>query len=82
VSDTTETSCRDLVELVTAYLDDALSAPERAAFEAHVAECPDCAVYLDQMRRTIAGLGDLPPGELSGEERETLLAAFRTWGAA
>ncbi len=34
--------CQDLIELVTDYLEDALSASERARFEAHIADCPYC----------------------------------------
>jgi anti-sigma factor RsiW len=49
-------SCRDLVELVTDYLEDALPAAERLRFEEHVAACEGCGAYLDQMRRTLAAL--------------------------
>jgi anti-sigma factor RsiW len=52
-------NCRELVELVTAYLDGALPADVRAAFEAHLAECPGCAAYLEQMRTTIRILAGL-----------------------
>jgi anti-sigma factor RsiW len=34
--------CRELVELVTDYLEGALAPAERARFEAHVADCPGC----------------------------------------
>jgi anti-sigma factor RsiW len=47
-------SCRELVELVTDYLEGALSPEDVARFEAHVAGCPGCAAYLEQMRTTIA----------------------------
>ena len=70
------------MELVTAYLDDALTEHERDSLEAHLADCPHCGVYLDQMRRTISELGDLPPERLSEAARGELLAAFRTWGPA
>ena len=67
------------MELVTEYLDDALAPAERAAFERHIASCEDCGVYLDQMRTTIAALGDLPPERLPRSAREGLLATFRYW---
>jgi anti-sigma factor RsiW len=73
-----ELDCKALVELVTEYLDDALRPGERAAFERHVDECEDCGVYLDQMRTTIAALGDLPPERLARSSRERLLANFRS----
>jgi anti-sigma factor RsiW len=74
-----EPTCKELVELVTEYLDDALAPAERAAFERHIASCNDCGVYLDQMRTTIAVLGDLPPERLPRSAREGLLATFRSW---
>ena len=45
--------CRELVERVTAYLDDALPATERAEIDAHLAQCDGCTVYLGQLRATI-----------------------------
>jgi anti-sigma factor RsiW len=58
-----------------------LSESERRGFEAHLAECRDCAVHLEHMRRTIAELGELPPEELSDAERDELLVVFRGWVA-
>lgn len=77
-----ELACRELVELVTDYLEGALGARDRARFEQHIAECEGCAAYLDQMRQTIALAGRLTPDSLSGEAREALLAAFRTRAAS
>lgn len=73
-----ELACRELVELVTDYLEGALGASDRARFERHIAECEGCAAYLDQVRETIALAGRLTPESLSPEARETLLRAFRT----
>jgi Putative zinc-finger len=77
-----EPSCRELAELVTDYLEDALTPAERAACERHLRGCGDCRGYLDQMRETIAALGELAPGELPAARREELLASFRAWAAA
>jgi anti-sigma factor RsiW len=74
-------ACRQLVELVTAYLESALPAPERARVEAHLAACPNCARYLEQMRQTIAATGRLSEEDLEPAAREALLGAFRTWKA-
>jgi anti-sigma factor RsiW len=73
--------CRELVELVTDYLEDRLPARDRARFEAHIADCEYCATYLEQMRQTIRVLGRLPEESLSGAAREALLDAFRDWRA-
>ena len=74
-----EMPCRQLVELVTDYLEDRLPPLERARFEAHLAECDVCRRYLEQFRHTIAALGRLPEESLSDEAREALLDAFRGW---
>ena len=71
--------CRELVELVTDYVEDRLAPLHRARFEAHLAECDQCTTYLDQMRQTIRLLGRLPEDSLSPEAAETLTAAFRDW---
>ena len=75
--DLPEMACRELVELVTDYLEDRLSPVDRARFEAHLAECEACRTYLEQFRQTIRALGRLPEESLSPEARDTLLAAFR-----
>jgi anti-sigma factor RsiW len=54
-------TCQELVELVTDYLEGALSPGERARFEAHVAQCKHCPTYLDQMRTTIRLLHPIAP---------------------
>ena len=74
-----EMPCRELVELVTDYLEGRLSPADHARFEAHVADCEYCAEYLAQLRQTIRVLGRLPEESLSPEGREALLTAFRDW---
>jgi anti-sigma factor RsiW len=75
-------ACQELVELVTAYLENALSTADRERFEAHIARCDDCTRYLEQMRATIGALGRIPPESLSAEAERELLAAFRGWRTA
>lgn len=72
-------TCQELVELVTEYLEAALPSPERARFEAHLAGCPGCAAYLDQIRQTAALLGRLEPEPIPADTLGPLLEAFRGW---
>lgn len=74
-----EMSCEELVELVTDYIEDALIAPDRDRFEAHLRTCAGCEIYVEQMRTTIKLTGQLEPASLSPDTRETLLEAFRKW---
>ena len=77
--DLPEMPCRELVEVITDYLEDRLSPVDRARFEAHLAECEACLTYLEQFRQTIRALGRLPEESLSSEARNALLDAFRGW---
>ena len=72
-------TCRELVELVTAYHEGALPARDRQRFEEHVVFCDGCASYLDSMRRTIDVTGRLTEDDLLPEMERELLATFRDW---
>jgi len=72
-------TCQELVELVTAYIEGALTLHERARFEAHLAVCRGCTTYLEQMRQTISLLGTLTETTMSPHARDDLLGAFRRW---
>jgi anti-sigma factor RsiW len=76
-----ELTCRDLVELVTEYEEGALSAGDRARFETHLAECPYCALFLEQMRAAARAAGGLPEPALSEAVVRRLLRIFGTWKA-
>lgn len=77
-------TCRELVELVTHYLDGALSAEERARFERHLDMCEGCREHLDQMQTTIRVLHEAgrepEPGEVEGLDK--VLDVFRDWKRA
>ncbi len=74
-----ELSCRELVRLVTDYLEGALSETELRRFDAHLTACDGCTTYLAQMQDTIRITGALTEESLDPEARDELLAAFRTW---
>jgi predicted anti-sigma-YlaC factor YlaD len=46
-------TCQEVVELVTEYLENALLPEMRKRLEEHVAECPGCAAYIEQVRLTV-----------------------------
>jgi anti-sigma factor RsiW len=71
-------TCQELVELVTDYLEGALSPEDVARFEAHVAACPGCEAYLAQVRATIA-LAGASDERADPREVSPLLDAFRDW---
>jgi anti-sigma factor RsiW len=72
-------ACKDLVELVTDYLEGALPPPDRERFEAHIAGCEGCLNYVEQMRHTIRAVGKLTEESIEPQARDELLKAFRNW---
>ena len=77
--DVTALSCQELVELVTDYLEGALSEEDVARFERHIEPCRNCTTYIEQMRTTIALTGRLRATGLRAEAEAELLRAFRDW---
>jgi len=77
-----ELACKDIVELVTAYLEDALAPADRERFEEHLVFCDGCDRYLEQMRVTIGATRLVEVGELPPELEERLLETFRGWRAS
>jgi anti-sigma factor RsiW len=71
--------CQELVELVTEYLEDAMTPHERASFEAHLAICTGCRNYVGQMKATVRALEHLPEPPVAPEVRDNLLDMFRKW---
>lgn len=74
-----ELKCREIVELVTGYLEKALPEAQRRRFEEHIGLWPDCDTYLAQMRQTMHTRGELREHSLTADQRDQLLAAFRGW---
>ncbi|MFL5500852.1 MAG: anti-sigma factor family protein [Gemmatimonadaceae bacterium] len=74
-------TCKEMVELVTDYLEGALPTDVRARFDQHLTVCDPCVVYVDQMRQTIAALGCLPEESISDSALNTLTEHFRRWRA-
>jgi predicted anti-sigma-YlaC factor YlaD len=74
-----ELSCKEIVELVTAYLEDALEPDEHVAFDEHLAECEACREYLNQMRQTVRLTGRLGEESLPPPLLDELVSAFAGW---
>ena len=70
-------TCKELVELVTDYLEGRLADATRAQLEAHIAECDNCTAYIEQMRMTLLALGHIPQETIAPAARDELIATFR-----
>jgi anti-sigma factor RsiW len=71
--------CQEAVELVTDYLEGALSGSSRRRFERHLTGCQHCTEYLTQMRATIRLTGQLGQEDLTPEQRHEFVALYRRW---
>jgi anti-sigma factor RsiW len=76
---TRDIACRELVELVTEYLEGTLPRRDRRRFARHIRGCEHCSAYLEQMRETIERVGRLSEEDLDPAARNALLEAFRGW---
>lgn len=72
-------SCKQLTELVTAYLEHKMSLGERLRFQLHLGMCKHCRAYLRQMKQTIETLGRLPVEQIPDGVRGELLHRFKSW---
>ncbi len=72
-------TCKEVVELITDYLEGTLSEDLRLRMEEHLAGCDGCTAYLEQMRQTIRLTGKLREESLTPGQRADLLRLFRDW---
>jgi anti-sigma factor RsiW len=72
-------TCEELVELVTEYLEGALTPAARERVELHLAGCDGCSAHIEQVRAVLRVAGALPPERLSDAAEDNLAAAFMSW---
>ncbi|MDT5339829.1 MAG: hypothetical protein QOD90_5334 [Mycobacterium sp.] len=71
--------CKELVELVTAYLEGSLGPDARERFDVHLLECDGCENYLQQFRATVHTIGTIRDDDIDPAFRSRLMDAFRDW---
>jgi predicted anti-sigma-YlaC factor YlaD len=72
-------TCKEVVELVTDYLENVLLPGLRKQLEEHVADCPGCTNYIEQVRLTVSMLHQLAQEPVFPEAKQELLEVFRNW---
>lgn len=72
-------TCKELVELLTDFLEGAVDEPTRTQVEQHLVLCPGCTEYLRQFRATIGAARRMAEEDLPEPVKESLLDAFRHW---
>lgn len=73
--------CQEVVEMVTDYLEGALTSADRRALERHLTVCEHCTEYLAQIRETIQLTGRITTEDLTPEMRTDLTDLYRRWRA-
>ena len=71
--------CRQAVKLMSDYLDGVLPEADRLRLEGHLADCPHCSEYLEQLRTTVEALGRVEPDGLEPEALDELVDLYRRW---
>ncbi len=79
---TTDLACKELVEIITDYLEGTLPQRDRARFDAHLMTCPPCREYVGEMHTTLRLTGRLTVESISPGARNELLRAFRRMKAS
>ena len=75
-------NCRQVVELMTDYLEGNLNARDRGRFEEHIAGCDGCRAYLAQLRTTRDVVGKMADEPMPASVERDLIEAFRNWRRA
>jgi anti-sigma factor RsiW len=75
-------TCKELIEFLSEYLDGGLPSDVAAAFEKHLAICPDCVAYIasyhqtiDLAKKAIVGPDSPVPDDVPEDLVEAILAA-------
>jgi anti-sigma factor RsiW len=69
--------CNRVVELVTDFVEGALDGATEQRVRDHLAECPGCETYVEQIRQTVRALGEVDADALGPDAQAALLTAFR-----
>lgn len=72
-------ACRQVVTLLTDYLEGALDARQQRRLERHLAACPHCTEFLRQLRATIDAARQLEVETIDDATRDDLVALYRRW---
>jgi anti-sigma factor RsiW len=77
VTEHDHTGCRELLGQLSDYIDGELEAALCAKLEAHLADCPNCRVMVDTLRRTIILYHAQAPAELPSDIQDRLYKVLK-----
>jgi anti-sigma factor RsiW len=75
--ETSNPECRHLLEGLSAYINGEAEAALCAEIEAHMAECENCRVVVNTMRKTVELYHDIHPAPLPNDVRQRLYTTLK-----
>jgi anti-sigma factor (TIGR02949 family) len=75
-------TCKDFLNELNEYLDEAVGPDVRQKLQEHVNECPSCWVVVDTTRRTIQVYKGQEPQEIPSDIHDRLMGALHKKMAA
>jgi anti-sigma factor RsiW len=70
-------NCRHLLGDLSDYLDGEASTEICAEIERHMADCEDCQVVVDTLKKTVHLVKEIPPPQMSAAARERLFKSLK-----
>lgn len=71
-----DVQCREVVDVLTDYLEGAMPPEQRAALEQHLLTCEGCTNYVEQLRMSIALTGRLQEEDVPPQVMDRILNMF------
>ncbi len=68
--------CHQIVELLSAYLEQDLDSETLTQIDAHLSDCRPCVYYVDTFRRMVSATGHIPDVETIPTELQERLHSF------
>jgi hypothetical protein len=70
-------TCKQITDLVYAYLNDRLKPTVKRDFQQHLRICPDCASFLNTYKKTVGMTRSLRAEDMPSKVRENILDFLR-----
>ena len=75
-------TCKDFLNELSDYLDEAIDAELRSKLETHITECPNCWVIADTTRKTVKIYKGMEPHSIPPDVESRLMQALEKKMAA
>lgn len=70
-------TCKQITDLVLAYLNNQLGPRVTQTFERHLSICPDCVSFFNTYKKTIQTTRSVDPAQMPAKVRDNMLSFLR-----